>query len=471
MLQDRRTAHLALVVPTQGRSRLFFFLGPAALVSVGYMDPGNWATDLEGGARFGYQLLWVLVVSNIFALLLQTLATRFGAVTGLDLAQACRTSYSKSVARALWILAELAIIACDLAEVLGSAIALNLLFGIPMIWGALLTALDAFLILALQRYGVRMREAIIVVLIFTIAVCLGIELWVVQPKVRDIATGFMPRLDANSLYIAIGILGATVMPHNLYLHSSLVKTREIEPTSAGKKEALRAYFIDTALALNVALLINAAILILSAAVFASRNIPVTDIREAHHLLTPLLGTAAASTLFAVALLAAGQSSTITGTLAGQIILEGFVNLRLPPLLRRMVTRLSALVPVVGTLAFFGEESTLPLLVGSQVILSLQLPFAVVPLMRLTGSSALMGDFMNRPLIKVLAIICAALIITANGALIARVFLEWEHCSMITAFLAVSIVSGAGLLLAWISLVPLRVNSVARCIGASVSSIT
>jgi len=449
-------APLAPVVPTRGKGRLLFFLGPAALVSVGYMDPGNWATDLEGGARFGYQLLWVLVVSNIFALLLQTLATRLGAVTGLDLAQACRTAYSKPVSRVLWILAELAIIACDLAEVLGSAIALNLLFGLPLIWGALLTALDAFLILALQRYGVRVREAIIIALIFTIAVCLGIELWVIKPDAREIATGFFPRLNADSLYIAIGILGATVMPHNLYLHSALVKTREIEPTYAGKKEALRAYFVDTFIALNAALLINAAILILSAAVFASRNIPVTDIREAYHLLTPLLGTAAASTLFAVALLAAGQSSTITGTLAGQIVLEGFVNLRLPPLLRRMVTRLSALVPAVGALAFFGEQSILPLLVGSQVVLSLQLPFAVVPLTRLTSSSALMGKFMNRPLIKVLAVICAVLIITANGALIARVFLEWEHSSMFTGFLMALVVSCAVLLLAWISLVPLRV---------------
>jgi len=454
MLQDRRTAHLSLVELTP-RRRILAFLGPATLVSVGYMDPGNWATDLEGGVRFGYQLLWVLVLSNFMALLLQTLSARLGVVAGLDLAQACRASYSKPVNLALWIIAELAIVACDMAEVLGSAIALKLLFGIPMIWGAMLTVLDVFLILALQRRGIRALEATVLALIITIAVCLAVEIWLIKPYVGDIVSGLMPRLESGSLYIAIGIIGATVMPHNLYLHSALVKTRDIESTSPAKKEALRYYFFDTALALNVALLVNAAILILAASVFGSRGIAVTDISEAHHLLTPLLGSALSSTLFAVALLAAGQSSTITGTFAGQIVMEGFVNLRLPPIWRRMLTRLLALVPAVAALAWSGESGTLPLLIASQIILSLQLPFAVIPLIRFSGSTALMGQFASSRSIKIIACLCAVFLLAANGTLLARTIIEWGEHSMIAQWVAAIGALCAGWLLIWISIVPLR----------------
>ena len=395
------------------------------LVSVGYMDPGNWATDLEGGARFGYQLLWVLVVSNLIALLLQTLCARLGVVSGLDLAQACRALYPRPAVYALWILCEIAIVACDLAEVIGSAVALNLLFGIPVVWGAAITALDVFLILLLQQYGARRLEAIIVVAVLTIAACFAVELWLVQPQWGEVAAGLTPRLDDASLYIAIGILGATVMPHNLYLHSSIVKTRAVGPAAVEQRRALRYYLVDTALALNFAFLINAAILIVAAGVFHREGIVVDDLREAHRLLSPLLGAGIASFLFAIALLCSGQSATITGTLAGQIVMEGFLDLRLPPLLRRALTRGLAVIPAIGVLAFTGEEGTIALLVATQVVLSLQLPFAIIPLIRFTSSERVMGGFATPVVIKALAWASAAFVVTANVWLVGSKLVSWE----------------------------------------------
>ena len=408
-----------------GPRRLLVFLGPAMLVSVGYMDPGNWATDLEGGARFGYQLLWVLVVSNLIALLLQTLCARLGVVSGLDLAQACRVLYPRPAVYALWILCEIAIVACDLAEVIGSAVALNLLFGIPVVWGAAITALDVFLILLLQQYGARRLEAIIVVAVLTIAACFAVELWLVQPQWGEVAAGLTPRLDDASLYIAIGILGATVMPHNLYLHSSIVKTRAVGPAAVEQRRALRYYLVDTALALNFAFLINAAILIVAAGVFHREGIVVDDLREAHRLLSPLLGAGIASFLFAIALLCSGQSATITGTLAGQIVMEGFLDLRLPPLLRRALTRGLAVIPAIGVLAFTGEDGTIALLVATQVVLSLQLPFAIIPLIRFTSSEQVMGGFATPVVIKALAWGSAAFVVTANVWLVGSKLVSWE----------------------------------------------
>ena len=393
--------------------RLFAFSGPAFLVSVGYMDPGNWATDLEGGARFGYQLLWVLVMSNAMAVLLQTLSARLGIIRGIDLAQACRESYPPAVNYALWLLCELAIAACDLAEVLGAAIALNLLFHLPLLYGVLLTSLDTLLILWLTRYGIRLIEAIVLVLIATIGVSFGIEIFLAKPNFAEVATGLIPRLSPESLYVAIGILGATVMPHNLYLHSSLVQTRRIGKSDQEKREACRFNFFDSALALNLALLVNAGILILSATVFHRAGQEVKEIQQAHLLLTPLLGTTLASVLFAVALLSSGQSSTITGTMAGQIVMEGFVNIRIQPWLRRLLTRLLAITPAILTIWLSGEEATYQLLILSQVVLSLQLPFAIVPLIHFTSDRAKMGSFANRLWVRVLAWITAVVIIALN----------------------------------------------------------
>ena len=436
--------------------QLFVFFGPAYLVSVGYMDPGNWATDLAGGSRYGYSLLWVLLMSNLMAILLQNLAARLGIVRGRDLAQANREIYPAYINIPLYILAEIAIAACDLAEVLGMAIGLELLTGLPLVYGVCITVLDTFLLLFLQRMGMRRMEAFVIGLIAVVGGSFLVEILLARPAAADIVAGFVPRLQGKeALYIAIGIIGATVMPHNLYLHSALVKTRDIESTSPAKKEALRYYFFDTALALNVALLVNAAILILAASVFGSRGIAVTDISEAHHLLTPLLGSALSSTLFAVALLAAGQSSTITGTFAGQIVMEGFVNLRLPPIWRRMLTRLLALVPAVAALAWSGESGTLPLLIASQIILSLQLPFAVIPLIRFSGSTALMGQFASSRSIKIIACLCAVFLLAANGTLLARTIIEWGEHSMIAQWVAVIGALCAGWLLIWISIVPLR----------------
>ena len=436
-----------------GRWRVLGFAGPAAMISVGYMDPGNWATDLEGGARFGYQLMWVLLASNLIAMVLQSLAARLGIAGRVDLAQACRSHYARPVALALWLLCEVAIVACDLAELLGSAIALNLLFGLPLAWGALITGLDVMLILALQHYGVRKLEAIVAVLVLTIGACMAIELVLARPVWVDVAGGFVPRLDAASLLVAVGILGATVMPHNLYLHSSLVQTRRIEPTAAGKREAIRYNLLDTALALNIAFIINAAILALSASTFFAHGVVVTELRQAHELLTPALGTALASTAFAVALLAAGQSSTITGTLAGQVVMEGFVRLRMSPIKRRLLTRALAIVPAVSVLLYAGENGVLQLLVMSQVVLSLQLPFAIVPLIRFTSSRRIMGDFISPRWLRNMACGAAVLIVVLNGWLVMQAL---APDGAVAGRLVVGLMGAlCSALLAWVAIAPLR----------------
>jgi len=431
-----------------GWRRLFAFVGPALLVSVGYMDPGNWATDLEGGARFGYQLLWVLAVSNLIALLLQSLAARLGIVAGTDLARATRDHYSRPVAVALWLLAEIAIIACDLAEVIGSAVALQLLFGIPLVWGALITGFDVLLILVLQHYGARRIEAVIAALVLTIGACFAFELLLARPDWGQVASGFAPHLDARSLYVAIGILGATVMPHNLYLHSALVSTRAIGATAAAKREALRYNRIDTLIALNIAFFVNAGILVLAAAAFHSRGIAVDELAQAHELLAPLLGTGLASVAFALALLAAGQSSTITGTLAGQVVMEGFLNLRLSPVLQRLVTRGLALIPAVAVLAIHGKEGVLPLLVLSQVALSIQLPFAVIPLVRFAGSRRILGALAAPAWMRALAWIATVFIVALNTWLVTRVLAGWGAW-------ASALAAACGALLVWIAVTPLR----------------
>ena len=436
-----------------GRWRALRFAGPAAMVSVGYMDPGNWATDLEGGARFGYQLMWVLLASNLIAMVLQSLAARLGIAGRVDLAQACRSHYARPVAMALWLLCEVAIVACDLAELLGSAIALNLLFGLPLAWGALVTGLDVMLILALQHYGVRKLEAIVAVLVLTIGACMAIELVLAKPVWRDVAGGFVPRLDAASLLVAVGILGATVMPHNLYLHSSLVQTRRIEPTAAGKREAIRYNLFDTALALNIAFIINAAILALSASTFFAHGVVVTELRQAHELLTPALGTALASTAFAIALLAAGQSSTITGTLAGQVVMEGFVRLRMTPIKRRLLTRALAIVPAVGVLLYAGENGVLQLLVMSQVVLSLQLPFAIVPLIRFTSSRRIMGEFISPRWLRNMACGAAVLIVALNGWLVMQALAPAG--AGVARFGAGLLAVLCSALLVWVATAPLR----------------
>ena len=405
--------------------RLLAITGPALLVSVGYMDPGNWATDLEGGARFGYQLLWVLVLSNLIALLLQMLSARLGIVTGLSLAQSCHAHYAPGFSLPLWLLAEVAIVACDMAELLGSAVALNMLFGIPLITGALLTALDVLLLLAFQRGGVRTLEACVFSLLLVIALCMAFELVVANPPLGQLASGLVPRIDGASLYIAIGMLGATVMPHNLYLHSALVPHAPVgRATKEERTRLLRSSARSTWLALNIALLINVAILILAASVFADRASPVTDLSEAHKLLTPLTGAAFASVLFAVALLCAGQSATLTGTLAGQIVMEGFMQLKVSPFVRRTMTRCVAIVPAVLALWLSGDGATTSLLVASQVVLSLQLPFAVIPLIRFASSKHIMGEHVIGPTTRRAAQACALLVISANIALVVDVIGDW-----------------------------------------------
>jgi manganese transport protein len=405
------------------------FAGPGYMVAVGYMDPGNWATDIAGGSRFAYTLLSVILISNLMAILLQSLAVKLGVVTGRDLAQACRDHYSKPVGYALWVLCEVAIAACDLAEVIGSAIALNLLFGIPLIWGVCLTAADVLLILLLQHRGFRYLEAFVIALVATVGVCFGIELFLAKPDFAAVGLGLIPRgeivTNPAMLYIAIGILGATVMPHNLYLHSSIVQTRHVLPDPASKREAIRFATLDSTLALLFAFFINAAILILAAATFhPSGYREVADIGDAHKLLAPLLGTGLASVLFAVALLASGQNSTITGTLAGQIVMEGFLNIRLPAWLRRLITRLIAIIPAVIVTALYGERGTGSLLILSQVILSLQLSFAVVPLVLFTSQRSKMGQFVNGRILTVSAWTVAVLIMGLNSWLLLGVFREW-----------------------------------------------
>jgi manganese transport protein len=435
--------------------RFLVYLGPATLVSVGYMDPGNWASDLEAGARFGHSLLWVLVVANAIALLVQTLAARLGVVARLDLAQACRACYPRAVSNALFALCALAIIACDLAEVLGSAVAINLLFGLPLVWGALVTALDVFALLALRRLGVRRLEAIVVVLVLTVGACLAVESWLVEPATRSLAGMFSPRLDAASLYVAVAMLGATVMPHNLYLHSSLVQTRVMPTTDDAQRRALRYNFVDTLIALNVAFVINASILALAADVFHANGIVVTDLREAQRLLSPLLGTSLAGILFAVALLAAGQSSTITGTLAAQIVMQGFLGLRGSPVMVRMVTRGIAMLPAVLVLALLGDDSTVMLLVATQVVLSLQLPFALVPLIRFTSSRQVMGARASGAFVSAVAAVAALLVIACNAWLVVQTFGVQRGTAM--WMLLAPLLVGALALLAYLAVAPLRIG--------------
>lgn len=394
------------------------FAGPGYLVAVGYMDPGNWATDLAGGSQFGYTLLSVILFSNLMAMLLQSLAAKLGIVAGLDLAQACRAQYSYPTRIALWLLCEVAIVACDLAEVIGTAIALQLLFGIPMVLGVCLTAADVLLILLLHQRGFRQLEAFVVALLIVITVCFGIELFLSQPDMAAVAKGFIPSSEVAfnpaMLYIAIGILGATVMPHNLYLHSSLVQTRRFERTHHGLKEAVKFATIDSSVALFFAFFINAAILILAASAFhAHGRTDVADIHQAYDLLTPVLGAAGASVLFATALLASGQNSTITATLAGQIVMEGFVDLKIKPWIRRLATRLLAIIPAVIVAGIYGSSGTTKLLILSQVVLSLQLPFAVVPLVKFTSDRKLMGDFANSGWLMAAAWTVSAIIIVLN----------------------------------------------------------
>jgi len=405
--------------------KLLAFAGPGFLVAVGYMDPGNWATDLAGGSRYNYTLLSVIMLSNFMAILLQALAIKLGVVTGRDLAQACRNHFSRPVSFGLWVFAEIAIAACDLAEVIGSAIALNLLFHIPLIWGVCLTALDVLVILFLQQKGFRFLEALVITLIATIGVCFGLEILFSQPSLAGLFSAFfVPSVqivrDPGMLYIAIGILGATVMPHNLYLHSAIVQTRNFERTPEGKREAIRYCTIDSTVALMFALFVNAAILVVSAATFyRSGYHQVAEIQDAYKLLSPLLGVTGASTVFALALLASGQNSTLTGTLAGQVVMEGFLSIRLRPWLRRLITRALAIIPAVLVTALWGTRGTANLLVFSQVILSMQLSFAVFPLVMFTSDRAKMGEFVNPRWLKSLSWVTAVFIAVLNAWLLVQ----------------------------------------------------
>ncbi|MES2309503.1 MAG: Nramp family divalent metal transporter [Verrucomicrobiota bacterium] len=420
--------HRSIFVPKSGSflKKMAAFAGPGFLVAVGYMDPGNWATDLSGGAKFGYTLLSVILISNLMAILLQHLCVKLGVVTGRDLAQACRDHYSKPTAWFLWVLCELAIAACDLAEVVGSAIGLQLLFGIPLVWGCIITCLDVLAVLYLQNKGFRYIEALVVTLIVTIGGCFAAELLFAKPSLTGVMLGFVPSTsiitNQNMLYVSIGILGATVMPHNLYLHSSIVQTRSFERTVQGKREAIKFATIDSSAALMFALFINAAILILAAAAFHwSGHQDVAEIQDAYQLLSPTLGVGVASALFAIALLASGQNSTLTGTLAGQIVMEGFLNFRIKPWLRRLITRGIAIVPAVAVISYYGENKTMDLLVASQVVLSMQLGFAVWPLVRFTNEKAKMGEFANPLWIKLLAWGTSFVIIVLNLKLLFDTF--------------------------------------------------
>lgn len=426
----------------KGWKKIFSFLGPAYLISVGYMDPGNWATDLAGGSKYGYTLIWVLLMSNLMALLLQSLSARLGIVRGRDLAQANRETYPKAINFILWILAEIAIAACDLAEILGMAIGIKLLTGLPLIWGVSFTVLDTFLLLYLQRLGIRKMEAFIIALIGVIGVCFLVNIIIAQPPLFEVLKGIIPSLpDAKdlyasrgmlsalppetALYLAIGIIGATVMPHNLYLHSALVQTRKIIKTEKGIRQALKWSFVDSAIALNIAFLINAAILILAAKVFfTTGRTDVGEIEQAHQLLSPMLGSTVASTLFAIALIAAGQSSTITGTLAGQIVMEGYLRLRINPVVRRLITRLIAIIPAILVIAIAGEKEVDNLLIFSQVILSLQLGFAVIPLIHFVSDKKTMGSFAIKPLVKIMSWMVASILVYLNVKLIAEKSVEY-----------------------------------------------
>lgn len=443
----------------KGWRKLLAFLGPAYLVSVGYMDPGNWATDIAGGARFGYALIWVLLMSNIMALLLQSLSARLGIVRQLDLAQASRRTYSRGVNFALWILAEIAIAACDLAEVLGMAIGLQLLFDLPLVWGVTLTVLDTLLLLLLQSYGIRKIEAFIIALVGVIGGAFLIEMFLAKPSFSEIALGFIPSLpDDQALYIAIGIIGATVMPHNLYLHSSLVQTRRINRTDKGIWTSIKYNFIDSAIALNAAFFVNAAILVLAASTFFKAGMyEVEDIQDAYKFLAPLLGTQWASILFGIALVAAGQSSTITGTLAGQIVMEGYLNLRIAPWLRRLITRLIAIIPAYIVILVYGESETGALLIFSQVVLSLQLGFAIIPLIHFTSDKEKMGPFAIRPWMKISAWLIASTIVALNVALVVQEITGWLSEAGDDAWIiwltVVPVCIAAGVLLLYITFKP------------------
>jgi manganese transport protein len=406
--------------------KILAFAGPGYLVAVGYMDPGNWATDIGGGSKFGYTLLSVILISNLMAMFLQALSAKLGIATGRDLAQACREQYSRRTGLFLWVVCEIAIAACDLAEVLGSAVALKLLFGLPLLAGVLITAFDVLIVLALQGRGFRLVEAFVVTLIASIAACFAYEIFFAHPLWREAAIGFIPRAEIlrnrEMLYIAIGILGATVMPHNLYLHSSIVQTRAFGSSTRDRREAVRYAIFDSTLALGFALFINAAILVLGAAAFHTRGLHnVAEIADAYKLLTPVLGASLASTLFACALLASGQNSTLTGTLAGQIVMEGFLDIRLKPWLRRLITRSIAIIPAALVIGFAGENKVTSLLILSQVILSFQLPFAVIPLIQFTNSRARMGEFANSRLTAAVAWIVAAAILFFNAELLWLIF--------------------------------------------------
>ncbi|MGB9611342.1 MAG: Nramp family divalent metal transporter, partial [Bryobacteraceae bacterium] len=433
--------------------RMFAFAGPAYLVSVGYMDPGNWATDIEGGSRFGYRLLWVLVVSNLMAILLQTLSARLGIVTGRDLAQACREAYPRPVSWTLWLLAEIAIAACDLAELLGAAIGLNLLFGLPLIVGVALTALDTLLILWFGRLGIRLIESIILGFITVIAGCFVIEIFLARPVWSEVAAGLLPRLDSTSLYVAVAMLGATVMPHNLYLHSSLVQTRAFAADIRSKRLACRFNLLDSAIALNGALLVNAAILILAASTFYRHGIVVTEIQQAHRMLEPLLGTTLAGAAFALALLFSGQSSTITGTMAGQIVMEGFLNFRMRPWLRRLITRAVAVVPAALTIHFAGDAGAFRLLILSQVVLSLQLPFAIVPLIRFTSDRRRMGELVSAGWVRALGGAAAVLIVGLN------LWLAWSELRGLPLWGSLSLIAPLTALLAYVAVARARDRAV------------
>ncbi|MCC6652117.1 MAG: Nramp family divalent metal transporter [Candidatus Eisenbacteria bacterium] len=481
MLNDRSLPDMnaSVAIPRNANwlRRLAAFAGPAYLVSVGYMDPGNWATDLAGGARFGYQLIWVLLMSNMMAVLLQTLSARLGVVTGRDLAQACRDSYPRWIVIPLWILCELAIVACDLAEVLGAAIGLQLLTKLPLLWGVVITSFDVLLLLALSRYGMRRLEALIVTLVATIGGCFAVEMILSRPDLPAIFAAFVPRdgagvptlfartsdgmsvlgLHGDSLYIAIGILGATVMPHNLYLHSALVQSRAVNASPEGKRDACRMNLVDTVVALNAAFFVNAAILILAAATFHRvGQTEVASLSEAHRLLTPILGTSLASTLFAVALLSAGQSSTITGTLAGQIVMEGFLRIRVQPWLRRLISRGLAIIPAVFVIVLYGEKSVDSLLVLSQVVLSLQLSFAVVPLVMFTSDRERMGEFTSPPWVIALAVIVTLIIAGLNAKLVVETVGGWivsTNGAWWVMAIVLPLTIGLGLMLAFVALAP------------------
>jgi manganese transport protein len=417
--------HSSVQTNKKGWRRILAFFGPAYLVSVGYMDPGNWATDIAGGSEFGYKLIWVLLMSNLIAVLLQSLSARLGIVRGQDLAQATKNAYPNWANIPLYIIAEIAISACDLAEIIGMAIGLNLLFGLPLIWGISVTALDTILLLFLLNKGMRIMEVFIISLVSIIGISFLVEMLIVAPVYRDVLTGFVPsKLDGNALYIAIGIIGATVMPHNLYLHSSLVQTRNFERTSAGMKNAIKLNFFDTVIALNLAFFVNAAILILAAAAFyVNGYYNVAEIQDASKLLENLFGKIA-PTFFAIALIAAGQSSTITGTLAGQIVMEGHLNLRIQPWLRRLITRLLAIIPALFTIIYFGDEALGSLLILSQVVLSLQLGFAVIPLIHFNSDKNLMKEFTIKTWVKILAWLSAAVIVYLNISLVIDEISGW-----------------------------------------------